>query len=99
MEIKFAFAIVYRMSSQVSQDYNSWVQLACFILRGCELSHNSMKTCLLGLYDPALLNERRQSLTNPFEAVHLYFALLFDERGSCVFVLVAPTEGSPLNVA
>lgn len=43
------------MSSQMSGDYNCWVQLARFIQHGCEHSHNSIKTALLGLYDPALL--------------------------------------------
>lgn len=55
------------MSSQISQDYSSWVQLAWFIQRGCEHRHNSIKTGLLGLYDPALL-KGRQSLKNPFIA-------------------------------
>ena len=66
----------------MSRDYNSWVQLARSARRGCEHSHNSIKTGLLGLCDPALLKERRQSLTNPFKAVHLNVALLFDKYGS-----------------
>lgn len=74
VEIKFCFARLYCMSSQMSRDYNSWVQLVRFIQRGREHGHNSIRTGLLGLYDPALLKERHQSLKNPFRA--------------CVFILL-----------
>lgn len=67
VEMKFSLGRLYCMSSQISQDYTSWVQLAWFIQRGCEHCHNSIKTGLLGLYDPALL-KGRQSLKNPFIA-------------------------------
>lgn len=85
VEIEFFFAKVYCMSSQMSGDYTSWVQLPCFILCGCEHCHNSIKTGLLGLYDPAPLKKRRQSLTNWFGATYARFAFLFAKEASGPF--------------
>lgn len=78
-KFNFPFARLYCMTSQMSGDYNSWVQLAWFIQRGCEHSHNSIKTGLLGLHDLAVLKERHQSLRNPFTAMYFYSVLLFDK--------------------
>lgn len=68
VEINFSFARLYCTSSQMSRDYNCRVQLARFIRRGCERGHNSIRTALLGLCDPAVLKERHQSSKNPFIA-------------------------------